>query len=395
MTRRLAWAGFAAAALLVIGGLALMSLTPAGRIPAVDDPGPLAGEVALGLTVLVFALVGALVAARMPRNPVGWLLCAVGVLNGIWFAGTGWARYTVYEDPGALPAAAELAWLAGVANDVQWAVLILALLLFPDGRLPSRGWLVAVGLVVVLNAGELVLSGLQPGPLEEFSSLRNPLGMEGAGWMRDVDFDIGANLLLLVAVAGLLVKRRRATPEMRRQLRAFLFALALVALAIAGIGTVQWVTSSETVAVVGASIVVVLFVNLAVTLGVAVLKHRLYDVDLVIRRTLVYGALTATLGAIYLALVLLSGLAVGESDLAVATATLAVAGLFRPALTRIQAVVDRRFYRRRYDAAQTLAEFGARLRDQIDLEALGADLRGVVRETVQPAHVSLWLRSPR
>jgi hypothetical protein len=201
-------------------------------------------------------------------------------------------------------------------------------------------------------------------------------------------------LIALVSLVGVGVRWRGSTGIRRQQFKWFGYAIALL---LGGLLMAALFSDTGWLPLLGdigwGVFIFALVVAVPVAIGVAVLRHRLYDIDLVIRRTLVYGALTATLGAAYLSLALLLGLALGDSNLAVAVSTLAVAALFGPARARIQGVVDRRFYRRRYDASRTLEAFGGRLRDQVDLDALGTDLRGVVRETVQPAHVSLWLRS--
>jgi hypothetical protein len=344
----------------------------------------------LGLTV--FALVGAVVASRQPRNAIGWILEAVVLLSALSSVLIGYT--STADDP--VPVAA---WLDDWIADVWIGLAAVGIpLLFPDGRLPSPRWRVGFWLASGLFAlgiagralGDRVLDTEAPGTWQNPYALPGVAGdvMAGIASVSVVFYGVPA----MIAVAGLVVRLRRSHGVERQQLKWFAYvgvllmaALVLCAISLVGnrfylVGVIGWT-----------SFLALVTFGFPLAIGAAILRHRLYDIDVVINRTLVYGALTATLGATYLALVLLIGLTLGESNLAIAVSTLAVAALFRPARARIQASVDRRFYRRRYDAARTLEEFGAHLRDEIELESLAASLRGVVHDTVQPAHVTLWL----
>jgi len=343
-----------------------------------------------------FAGVGALIALRQPRNAVGWLLLIIAI------AFTGVETGQVYVEEPSNPLRVPVAWSASLLSYAWFALAVIFLpLLFPHGRLPSPRWRPVLWLGTLALVLAAASAGLTPGPIElaDRTTIENPFGIEGGlpELFGSADVVVGTIAVILV-VASVVVRFRHARGAERQQLKWFAYVgvLAAACLTVAvvfsnvvgedqgysGLATVAWLCGLALVAF-----------GVPAATGIAILRHRLYDVDVVIRRTLVYGALTATLGATYLALALLAGLAVGRSSVAIAVSTLAVAVLSRPALARIQAVVDRRFYRRRYDTTRTLEAFGARLRDEIDLEAVGAELRGAVRETVQPAHVSLWLRS--
>ena len=347
---------------------------------------------AVGYTffVGVFATMGALVASRRPRNPIGWILLAaaaaytIGGLTVIQTEGGG-------DAPVLVRWLSTWVWLAGLGPAATFA-----LLLFPDGRLPSPRWRAFAWFTAATILLTIASIAFEPGPFED-AAVENPLGFDAVpGLVTTLQEAVAPALALTIlgSIVSLFARFRRAGGVERQQLKWLSYTGAMVGVAMATAITIEVIVGQGAVELTN-TIVSLALAAVPVAMGVAILRHRLYDIDVVINRTLVYAALSATLGGAYLGLVLLIGLAVGQSGFAVAASTLAVAALFGPARARIQALVDRRFYRRRYDAAQTLEAFGGRLREELDLEALGADLRGVVRDTVQPEHVSLWLRSPR
>jgi hypothetical protein len=343
---------------------------------------------------LAFPTVGALVASRQPRNPIGWIFCAQGVAFALLALSDAYARYT-FENPGSLPGGVVSAWL----STLLWLPTIalgitLLLLIFPTGRLLSPRWRLWVAFAVGGTVINVVAAGLQPGPLYgPYSSYSNPFGISGTRALMEEIKGIGFLLLLvglLASIVSLGVRLRRSRATERQQLKWLVYDAALVGLIAPFFLGVESLTL---VAMLG----VFAYASIPMATGVAILKYHLYDIDLLINRTLVYGPLTATLVALYFGgVVLLQRLFVAltgeKSTLAVVASTLAIAALFNPLRRRIQALIDRRFYRRKYDAVQTLEAFSATLRDETNLDALSGDLVGVVRETMQPAHVSLWLR---
>ncbi len=386
---RLAWGLAALAPVLLTTGF--------GFTLAAGDATKLGADALLSALAIVFSVVGALIASRRPGNAIGWIFLAAAVATGLGTLAGEYADYVFDRDAGP-------EWLRDVAASyatVSWVPFILIpstflLLLFPDGHLLSRRWRAIAWCAGVGIAGTFVTQVLHPGPLEDFPDFPNPYGVDSP-WLQALEGL--AALVLVVGLVGsalsLVLRFRRAAGQQRQQIKwlALAGATAAATVPVAVIGYDFWGEDASNAAIM------ISVLALPVAAGIAILRHRLYDIDVVINRTLVYGALTATLLGAYLGLVLLFQLVLSplteQSDLAIAGSTLAVAALFRPLRGRIQGLVDRRFYRRKYDAALTLEGFGSRLRDQVDLDALASDLRGVVGETMQPAHVSLWVRADR
>jgi hypothetical protein len=347
------------------------------------------------LAAVSASTVGAVLASRRPRHPVGWLLVALGLsLNGSGVAAA-YTNYGLLARPGALPAARSVALYLPAMIVTALACLGFVLLLTPTGSLPSprwRWWAGAAAAAPVL--GVLVIT-LSSQPLDQpYQAPESPLDLRGLGGALLVVYQLAfgvTNLAVVVAAGSLVVRFRGARCTERQQLRWVALAAALVS--GAAVVVVAGVVMGAAALVGWVAGICVAILPLAI--GAAVLRYRLYDLDRIISRTLAYGLLTVLLGGAYAGVVLFGGLLGGGSSLAVAGATLAVAAVFQPARRRVQRLVDRRFNRRRYDAAQTIAAFSARLREQVDLDTLTTELLAVVEQTMQPAQTSLWLRPPR
>lgn len=382
---RLAWSSCALVLVTIACALALTFLNR----NAVEEPNflPFIG--------VASAVVGALVASRRPGNPVGWLFLGGAAVGSVREAAGMYAVYGIITEPGALPLTQTMAWIAS-SNEAAGPMLIFVFLplYFPDGRLVSARWRPVVWLALgVLLAGTLI-SAVAPGEAVYGTGIENPLGLDSlqpALVFTDSVFFALYMGLIFTAAASLVIRYRRSTGVERLQLKWFAFVAVLIPI---------WFLTNSPVEALSSTLFGVLdnlvIAGLPVAAGIAILRYRLYDIDVIINRALVYGALTVTLGLVYFGGVvslqyLFRSSIGGDSQLAIVASTLTIAALFQPLRRRLQGFIDRIFYRRRYDAQKTLGAFSARLRDEVELQSIAGGLTEVVERTLQPEQVSLWL----
>jgi hypothetical protein len=345
------------------------------------------------------SVVGALVASHRPRNPIGWIFLAVGFSEGLATFAYPYAEYALVTKPGSLPGGPLMSWLAQLIWFPGFVLIFtFALLLFPDGRLPSRRWR-PVGWISAVPLALFVLVAALLWPYRGRAFLEHP-----GRFMSEGLVDTLQNLMWWLALVGgllclisLIVRFRRSRGAERQQLKWFTYAAAFTL-------SIDLPVDSLFPALFGNLVTASTVILIPGAVGIAILRYRLYDIDVIINRTLVYGSLTVLLALVYFGGVALTetifralrtfitGQGEQPPQLAIIVSTLVIAALFNPLRRRIQSFIDRRFYRSKYDAAKTLETFSAKLRDETDLDALNADLVGVVNKTMQPAHVSLWLR---
>ncbi|HSK91136.1 MAG TPA: hypothetical protein VK875_07475 [Euzebyales bacterium] len=333
---------------------------------------------------VAYATVGAVIGARRPANPVGWLFLGWGLALSVMGVAQAYVD-RVLAHPGTLPGGPWAAWFMAVWWHPLFVLLVFQLLLFPDGHLPSPRWRHVARATVVVYASLAVSAAFSPSAIALYSpGIDPPVVVAGSG-VADAAFGVLLPLqlgLVALAMVSLVLRLRRAAGRPRQQIKGFVFAVVMaVTVFIAGI------------LVFGEGVLFPVFGIIPVAAGIAILRRRLYDIDRILNRTLVYAVLSAVLAGAYAASVLVLGQVFGgASDAAVAVSTLMVAALFRPARSRVQDAVDRRFNRRRYDAARLAGAFAARCRDHVEFGLIATDLATTATRSVEPVHVSLWLR---
>jgi MFS family permease len=351
------------------------------------------------LTFIAFALVGALVASRQPTNLIGWLIAGTALWFTFGSAADEYAQRALFVAPGSLPGGLTAAWFARLTQGpILFDVFIFIFLLFPNGRPLSPRWSAFTWLVVVAAMAGLFLYGFTPGPLDNsaYTNFANPFGIPALAALGD---PLGGLVFLLTPVSAmsLVLRFRRSTGEEREQIKWLASAGVFIALAFLT-GPVIWSTPTLANTLLWPILFVLAVITLPVSIGIAILKYRLYEIDLIIRKTLTYSILTALLLAVYFgSVVVLQQILVritGEqqNEIVTVVSTLAIAALFVPLRRRVQDVIDQRFYRRKYDAHQVLVRFAEIARDEIELEKLIDELLIVVSETMQPKSASLWLK---
>jgi len=345
-----------------------------------------------------YSNVGAVIAFRSSsENLVGWLFRAIGLSFGVIHFSAEYAIYTLLAQPETLIGGEAAAWILSWAWVLAVGLIVFLALLFPDGRLPSPRWRWFAWLSLLLIFTGAVWGAFTPGLILSLGRINNPLGVQGLPNVWKLTQTLMLTLIF-VSAASLFMRLRRASGVERQQIKWFTYTAVVASSAALLTYTISEPIGALWLKWVGYVVMQVALIGMPISMGIAILRYRLYEIDLLINRTLVYASLTAMLVALYFGsivglqrvFVFLTG---QKSTLAVVASTLLIAALFTPLRRRIQSFIDRRFYRRKYDARKTLEAFNARLREETDLEALNNELVGVVRETMQPAHVSLWLRS--
>lgn len=400
IVRQLGWMLWLIDVMTIITGIIMFTRTTSS-----DQIAGLLGTYSLVIAFLAFPVIGALIISRRPENTIGWIFCAIGLGTAFTSFSAAFEQTALVNHTDAAPIVGVITVLGNMVWPMNLALGTWLLFLFPTGRLPSPRWRLVFWLDVVVSVGSAMISLVTPGYLESGNRIWNPLGIVGTESLIAMLNNVGGPIFIFCALASLIsiiVRYVKSRDTQRQQIK--WFALGAVAMAAVIIVSIVVIPEENWLSNVTFALGIVM---LPIGAGIGVLRYRLFDIDVIINRTLVYGSLTAILAAIYFAGVVgvqslvnivtrheLTNVSAAQSPVLIVVTTLLIAALFTPLRRRIQQFIDRRFYRSRYDARKTLDRFATSLRSEVELHHLTESLLETVEQTMQPAHASLWLRMP-